>query len=73
MVLSSPTGAPSGELTVSEVIKELISEGRKVVGFEVVNTHAYELGDVWKGLIEHDEIKRRLSWLVDRMLEKIKV
>jgi Multimeric flavodoxin WrbA len=73
VVLSSPEGAPSGELTVPEVIKELISEGRKVIGFEVVNTHAYELGNVWKGLIEHDEIRQRLSWLVDQMLEKIKV
>jgi hypothetical protein len=43
--------------------------GRKVVGFEVINNAGFETENLFGGLINEEEIRRRLLFLADRTLE----
>lgn len=79
VVLASPDGVLGGEFTPAIVAGELrchISMGYKLGGFEVINNAGYKTNNVRGHLIEEEEIKRRLSFLTERILEtaeKVKV
>lgn len=43
--------------------------GRKVAGFEVINNASFRTENLFGGLINEEEIQRRLLFLADRTLE----
>jgi len=76
VVLASPDGAAGGELTPAIVAGELryhISKGYRQGGFEVINSAGYKTDNVRGRLIQEEEIRNRLSFLAEHILETTRI
>ncbi len=74
VVLASPDGALGGELTPAIVAGELrghISMGYRQGGFEILNNAGYKTDNIRGRLIQEEEIQHRLSFLAERIMDKI--
>ncbi|MBE9507609.1 MAG: NAD(P)H-dependent oxidoreductase [Chloroflexi bacterium] len=69
VVLASPHWASAGEWTPAIVACEVKDMGRVVAGFEVINNAGFKTDNLFGGLINEEEIQRRLLFLADRTLE----
>jgi multimeric flavodoxin WrbA len=68
-VLASPHGASAGEFTPATIASEVKDMGRVMGGFEVINNAGFRTENLFGGLINEEEIQRRLLFLADRTLE----
>jgi len=76
VILASPEGATGGELTPAIVAGQLryhISTGYRQGGFEVINSSGYKTNNVLGHLIQEKEIRNRLLFLTNRILETTKI
>jgi hypothetical protein len=72
VVLASPHWSGIGERTPSIVADQIKTMERKIAGFEVVNNSGFETENLFGGLINEEEIQRRLKFLIDRTLQVVK-
>jgi multimeric flavodoxin WrbA len=69
VVLASPHWSGIGERTPSIVADQIKNMERKIAGFEVVNNSGFETENLFGGLINEEEIQRRLKFLADQTLQ----
>lgn len=72
VVLASPQWSGIAERTPSIVADQIKNMDREVAGFEVINNAGFETENLFGGLINEEEIKRRLEFLTGRTLEVAK-
>ncbi len=66
VVLASPHWSGIAEFTPVIMSEEVRWMGRKVAAFEVINNAGFETENLFGGLINEEEIRRRLEFLADR-------
>jgi len=69
VVLAAPHWSTGAQWTPSIMSDEVKCMGRKVAGFEVINNAGFKTENLFGGLINEEEIRRRLLFLADRTLE----
>lgn len=69
VVLAAPHLSGGAQWTPSLVSDEVKCMGRRVAGFEVINNAGFKTENLFGGLINEEEIQRRLLFLADRTLE----
>ncbi|MCK4314205.1 MAG: NAD(P)H-dependent oxidoreductase [Anaerolineae bacterium] len=69
VVLAAPHWSTGAQWTPSLMSDEVKCMGRKVAGFEVINNAGFKTENLFGGLINEEEIQRRLLFLADRTLE----
>lgn len=70
VVIAAPQNSSGAQWTPSVIADEVKwLDGRKVVGFEVINNAGFSTEGLFGGLIHEVEIQRRLDFLADRTLE----
>jgi multimeric flavodoxin WrbA len=73
VVIASPQNSSGAQWTPSIMADEVKwMDGRKVACFEVINNAGYDREGSFGGLIEEEDVRRRLDYVADRTLEKAK-
>jgi len=69
VVLAAPHWSGGAQWTPSLMSDEVKGMDRKVAGFEVINNAGFKTENLFGGLINEEEIQRRLLFQADRTLE----
>ncbi|MGA9351341.1 MAG: hypothetical protein WBW48_21390 [Anaerolineae bacterium] len=69
VVLAAPHWSDGAQWTPGLVSDDAKCMGRKLAGFEVINNAGFTTENLFGGLINEEEIQRRLLFLADRTLE----
>lgn len=69
VVLAAPHWSSGPQWAPAMIAAEVKEMGRQVGGFEVINNAGFRTENLFGGLINEEEIQRRLIFLADRTLE----
>ncbi len=72
VVIGAPQNSSGAQWTPSIMADEVKGIGKKVAGFEVINNSGFDTEGLFGGLIQEEEVRRRLSFLAERTLKVAK-